>query len=101
MAISSGIVTSSLAILTLALYWGYMTTNLTTFFGFNMASTYHLTMLYNLNKRNSLAGNGLASFGSPSAAFRGEVGSLGLNLTNMRTSFSLEESEGYGSRCRS
>jgi hypothetical protein len=82
-AISSGLVTSSLAILTLLFYWGYMTTNIPAFFGFFMASTNHLTMLYNLNKRNSLAGSDPTSFGSPSAVFRGESGSLGLNLTNV------------------
>jgi hypothetical protein len=86
-AISSGLVTSSLAILTLLFYWGYMTTNIPAFFGFFMASTNHLTMLYNLNKRNSLAGSDPTSFGSPSAVFRGESGSLGLNLTNVCTSF--------------
>jgi hypothetical protein len=91
MAISSGVVTSSFAILALVLYWGYMTTNLSAFFGFYMASTYHLTMLYNLNNRNSLAGNGATSFASPSASFRGESGSLGLNLTKMLRSLKVTE----------
>jgi hypothetical protein len=83
MAISSGVVTSSFAIVALGMYWGYNTTNLSAHFGFYMASTYHLTMLYNLNNRKRLAGDGPTSFPSPSAEFRGEPGSLGFNLTKI------------------
>jgi hypothetical protein len=83
MAISSGVVPSSLAIVVLVTYWAFMTTNVPSFFAFFMASTYHHTMLYNLNSRNSLAGNGPPSFASPSAPFRGEPGSLGFNLTGI------------------
>jgi hypothetical protein len=89
-AIQTGMAPSVFAILTLAFYL-HRTLNghLATIFSFSLSCMYTLTMLHNLNRRKWLSG---LSTTDGISSFRGEPGSLGLNLTGLKMTATTESS---------
>jgi hypothetical protein len=81
MTIQTGGATSVLAVAALVTYLRNNNNNVSNIFIFCLGCTYTLTMLYNLNKRQSLCR--IPGIGN-SVSFSGELGSLGLNLTALK-----------------
>lgn len=83
--IQTGAATSTVALTALFLYLASMTTNISTFFGFCLGTTYSLTMLHNLNRRHALGARKSAT-DSESRAGDAETGPLGIGFSALTPS---------------